>query len=345
MKDEAASLPELLASLERQTRLPDEIVVVDGGSRDETVAILTAWAERLPMRVIEAPGTSIAQGRNLAIEACTGEIVAVTDGGVVLEPDWLERLVAPFEGDPAPDVVGGFFVADPRSVVELALAVTTLPDAHDIDPGRFLPSSRSVAFRRSLFEAGLRYPEWLDFCEDVVFDLRLVRAGARFRFEPHAIVRYRPRPSLRAFAVQYFRYARGDGKAGLFAARHAVRYATYLGFVPLVVLVRRWWLVALAALGALAYLRRPYQRLWRRRRAYPKSWVIGAAGLIPLVRLVGDVAKQVGYPVGLFWRWRRYGIRRTWRSIPEAVPSPFADWRGGTLRPTASPGGETPAGG
>ena len=343
MKNEAPSLPDLLASLARQTRQPDEIVVVDGGSQDGTVALLECWRDRLPLRIIVMPGATIAEGRNRAIAEARGEIVAVTDGGVVLEPDWLERLVAPFEGDEAPDVVSGFFVADPRSPVELALAVTTLPDAGEIDPARFLPSSRSVAFRRSLFLAGLRYPEWLDYCEDVVFDLRLQRAGARFRFEPRAIVRYRPRPTLTAFALQYFRYARGDGKAGLFAARHAVRFATYCVFLPLVVWLRRWWLFMLAGLGADAYLRRPYRRLWRRRADFPLGWTARAAVLIPLVRLIGDGAKLAGYPVGLLWRARRYGLRRTWRSIPERVPLPPAVRTGRTPQPTASRDGGTPA--
>lgn len=342
VKNEAASLPELLASVEQQTRRPDEIVVVDGGSQDETVALLERWQDRLPLRIIVLPGATIAEGRNRAVAEATGEIVAVTDGGVILERDWLERLVAPFETAQPPDVVSGFFVADPRTPVELALAVTTLPDVDEVVPARFLPSSRSVAFRRSLFLAGLRYPEWLDYCEDVVFDLRLQRAGARFAFEPGAIVRYRPRRSLGAFALQYFRYARGDGKAGLFAARHAVRYATYLGFLPLVIWLRRWWLFLLAGIGALAYLRRPYRRLWRRRSAFPRRWLAQAALLIPLVRLVGDVAKQAGYPIGLAWRAGRYGLRRTWRSIPEHVPPPPAVRGGRTRLPTTSPADGTP---
>ncbi len=320
VKDEAESLPGLLASIAAQTWLPDEVIVVDGGSRDQTVAILQEWIARLPLTVVELPGASIAQGRNAALERARGELVAVTDGGVILEPDWLQRLVEPFLVDEReqPDVVSGFFRAAPHTLFELALGVTTLPDVEEIRPARFLPSSRSVAFRRSWFQAGIRYPEWLDYCEDVVFDLRLRRAGARFCFRPQAVVWFRPRHSLREFWRQYYRYARGDGKAGLFTGRHLIRYATYLGLIPAVLLTRDRWLALVAGLGALAYLRRPLWRLWQRREVDPKRLVV-AALLVPLIRLVGDLAKMAGYPAGVAWRVRRYGPRRTWRSIPEPV--------------------------
>lgn len=344
IKNEAVTLPDLLASLEQQTRKPDEIIVVDGGSHDGSVALLRTWQTRLPLRIWERPGASIAEGRNFALAQANGDIVAVTDGGVVLSPDWLERVTSPFLGADAPDVVSGFFEADPRSPLELALSVTTLPLVDEIDPRRFLPSSRSVAFRRSLFLAGLRYPSWLDYGEDVVFDLRLRRVGARFRFEPAACVRYRPRQSLRAFFWQYFHYARGDGKAGLFPARHLIRYTTYLVFLPLMLTFRRWWF-ALGVAGAAAYFRKPYRRLWQCRHRYPRSWVLRAFLLIPLVRFVGDVAKQLGYPFGLIWRWRRYGPRRTWRSIPEPMQVPFQAAGEGTRLPINQPVDGSPEGG
>ena len=324
VKDEAESLPSLLSSIAAQRMPPDEIVVVDGGSRDRTVEILREWATRLPLRILELPGSSIARGRNTALQHARGALVAVTDGGVVLAPDWLERLIAPFlalEVRAQPDVVSGFFRAAPQTLFEFALGVTTLPDADEIQPARFLPSSRSVALRRSWFVAGIRYPEWLDYCEDVVFDLRLRRAGARFQFCPDAVVWFRPRPSVRAFWDQYYRYARGDGKAGLFTSRHLIRYATYLIFIPLVLVTRNHGLMLAAGVGALTYLCRPIRRLWRRRSEVGVRQVMVAVVLIPLLRLVGDLAKMAGYPVGVAWRVRRYGVRSTWRTIPELISS------------------------
>lgn len=323
VKDEAASVEALLESIADQVLAPDEIILVDGGSSDGTLEIVKAWTHRLNLTLLAAPGANISTGRNLALAHASGEIVAVTDGGVRLDPCWLERLTAPFTKESAeqPDVVGGFFRADPRTLFEWTLGATTLPDAAEIDASRFLPSSRSVAFRRSWYRAGIQYPEWLDYCEDLILDLRLRRAGARFRFQPSAFVWFRPRSTPKAFWRQYYHYARGDGKAGLFARRHALRYLAYGVVAPWVLLRRDPRLVALTAVGGALYLRCPWIRLWRRRQELGAKRLALALGLTPALRILGDAAKMAGYPVGLAWRIRLSGLRRTWRDIPEARAS------------------------
>ena len=310
--DEGESLAAALDSLAAQTRQPDEVVICDGGSRDGTLAALRAYAAggRLPLRVLEAPGANISQGRNTAIRAAHGEVIAVTDAGVRLEPDWLKRLIAPFEvpGDGARvQAVAGFFASDPQTVFEIALGATTLPEAGEINPRTYLPSSRSVAFRREVWEAAGGYPEWLDYCEDVVFDLAVRRRFGPFVFQPAALVHFRPRSSLRAFLRQYYRYARGDGKAGLFPRQHAIRYFAYLVAAPLLAyaaLSVSPWLWGLGALAGLAYVRRPLQRAWPRLGALPWADRLRVLAYIPLIRIAGDLAKMLGYPAGVLWRLR-----------------------------------------
>lgn len=318
--NEISNVDDWLTSLISQTLRPDEIVIVDGGSTDGTVDAVkrVRAASSVPIVLLEAPGANISKGRNLAIERATGTLIAVTDAGTRAEPRWLESLISPFISGDA-DVAAGFFVPGLASRWERALAAATLPDASDIAPDRFQPSSRSLAFSRRWFDAGLRYPEWLDYCEDLVWDLAMRRAGARFVFAPQAVVTFAVRPSPRSFIIQYARYARGDGKAGLFARRHAIRYATYAGL--LIVLRRhRASELALTVLLGAAYVRRAMGRLWHRdrrsRMATHES--LAAIPLVVALRAAGDLAKMAGYPAGLVWRWRRFGTigwRSSWQRI------------------------------
>jgi len=312
--NESSSLPRLLDSLAVQTRLPDEVVICDGGSTDSTLPLLEAES-RLPLRVLRRPGCNISQGRNAAIEAATGEVIAVTDAGVCLNPQWLEKIVVPFE-DTATQVVAGFFRPDPQTVFEVAMGATVLPELREIDPTHFFPSSRSVAFLKSAWAAVGGYPEWLDYCEDLIFDFRLRKRFGPFVLAPEALVYFRPRSGLRAFFVQYYRYARGDGKADLWRRRHAIRYLTYLVAVPLIaatgtVVGPWWWALYLVGIPGMFWVGwRRLARMWENLSPAQK-WQ--AALWVPVIRVTGDVAKMIGYPVGVWWRWRHRAQVPDWR--------------------------------
>ncbi|MDE2930553.1 MAG: glycosyltransferase [Chloroflexota bacterium] len=330
VRNEEEALPALLTPLEKQIRPPDEIVIADGGSSDGTVPLLRAFAadqqrsvipaQSLPRTrygvstrygagiqprvvLLELPEANIAEGRNAAIGAATGDIIAVTDAGVSLPRYWLAELVRPLEDRPEVDMVSGYSRPDPHTRFEELLAAATLPLVSEVREASYLASSRSVAFRRELWEKAGGYPEWLDYCEDVVFDLECKKVGARVVFQPAASVRFRPRPHLWAFFLQYYRYARGDGKANLWPERHVLRYTAYtLGTVllwrgkqnPL------WWVML--SLAAVAASRKPLLRVLTEPAPRDKKSLIASLSSILFIRVVGDIAKMLGYPVGVWWR-------------------------------------------
>jgi len=302
--NEARSLPMLLDSIAAQTRQPDEVIICDGGSSDNTIDLLRS-EKRFPLRVIERPGNNISQGRNAAINEASGEVIASTDAGVRLDPQWLEKLVAQ-DAFAHHHVVAGFFLPDVHTPFEIAMGATVLPQLEDVQPEKFLPSSRSAAFTKEAWQAVSGYPEWLDYCEDLVFDFALLEKYQPFAFAPEAIAHFRPRGSLKSFFKQYYLYARGDGKANLWRKRHLIRYGTYLIGIPAIALLSAIspWCLLLYAIGAVLYLKRPYQRLTPSLRSLNRSGQLRAIGWVPIIRVAGDIAKMIGYPIGIAWRIR-----------------------------------------
>ncbi len=306
VKNEGDALRPLLDSLTCQTIIPDEIIIADGGSTDNTLAILAEYQKYLPLKIIDASGSNISAGRNQAIAAASSTIIAATDAGVVLTPIWLETITRPLRAGEA-QVCSGWFEADPYTDFEVVMGATVLPTLDDIDPATFLPSSRSVAFCKSIWEASGGYPEWLDYSEDLVYDLAMQAQSQPFAFAPRAIAYFRPRGNMRSFAQQYYLYARGDGKADLWRKRHAIRYLVYFIGLPILIfgMVRNnllcWMLLIL---GGFAYCKRPFTRFYEVTTGWPALARLYGFSLVPLIRFVGDVAKMLGYPVGLFWRWQ-----------------------------------------
>jgi glycosyltransferase involved in cell wall biosynthesis len=302
VKNEASNIAALLDSMLGQSRPPDEIVINDNWSTDDTAAIVQGYVDAgQPIRLIIG-GHNIPSGRNNAIRHAAGPLIASCDAGLVLPPNWLAELIAPLEADEA-DVASGFYVPAPESLWEFALGATNYPDVSEVDPEQFLPAGQSVAFTKAAWEAAGGYPEWAATCEDLIFDLELTRRGYRFRFVPGAAVRFRPRTTVAGYARQYYSYARGDGIARLWPRRHAMRYAFYLGLFGIALHARRRPWLRLLGLPAMGWhIQAPVRRVWRRSRRMPIVRRVIALLLVPVIRLVGDAAKMVGYPVGIALR-------------------------------------------
>jgi glycosyltransferase involved in cell wall biosynthesis len=292
VKDCAGGVEAFLASLAAQTRAPDQVVIVDGGSSDDTAE---RFAEAEGIELIVEPGANIARGRNVAIAAAAHDLIAVTDADCILTPTWLERIVEPVEA--GADVSMGFYEPIVETFLDGCLAAMNLPiDASEIDPATFNPSGRSVAFRRDAIEIVGGYPEWLAIGEDMWVDLRWRERGLDMRFAPEAVVRWRLRPDLGSTWRQYVRYARGDGQAGMHPDRHGARFAAYAGLGVAFASLRTWPKIVAVA-GGVAYARTPVRRAWRRFDTLGEKALATAA--VPALMAFTDAAKMAGYVAGL----------------------------------------------
>ena len=302
--NEAKNIHKLVLSLKSQTVLPDEVVVVDAGSSDATVASLKSGISHPNLNIIVENGVGRSAGRNLAIKSSSSDIIVACDAGTALSLNFVEALSKPLISDPKIDVVCGFFKPDVSNFFEQCLASATIPILEEIEEDRFLPSSRSVAFRKTAWEKVGGYPEWLPICEDLIFDLKLKKAGYKFKFEPNVIAFWKPRESVRSFFKQYFLYAKGDGHAKLWAIRHLIRYSAYItGFLILYLSfsVSFLWLLPFFA-AQLGYFSKFFYRYLGHFEHQDEFAIIKAVPLISFLVVVGDIAKMIGYPIGIYDR-------------------------------------------
>lgn len=229
LKDEKANVVEWFEDLVAQTRHPDEVVIVDAGSQDGTLELLQQIAEESPLslRVLTHPGVNIAAGRNLGIREARGPVVAVTDFGCRLRPDWLHELLRPFAVEPQTQVVAGWYEAQTRTGRPVRYG--GWPLLEDIDPQGFLPSSRSVAFTREAWESAGGYPEWLTLTgEDTLFAIELKRLCSHWAFAPEAIVTWHAPQGWPAYWRKTYTWALGDGESGVHAHCYALSLLRFL---------------------------------------------------------------------------------------------------------------------
>lgn len=255
MRDEAGSLPALVESIRAQARAPDEVLLVDGGSTDGTPALAARLCGADPrFRVVEAGEATPGRGRNVGIEAAAHEWVALTDCGIVLEPQWLAELEAAAHAAPAAGVVWGSYEPALRSFLDSCAALAYVAPRRATPAGAVRgPSVASCLLRREAWAAAGGFPD-LRAAEDLVFMERLDAAGVVAAWAPGAVAWWSLPPSLAATFRRFRSYSRHNVLAGRQAYWHRGLARIYLaaGVVAAAALVVDRRLAALLGAGATA---------------------------------------------------------------------------------------------
>jgi glycosyltransferase involved in cell wall biosynthesis len=105
-------LRELLEALTRQARLPDEVLVVDNDSQDQTPDVVRQFATQLPITYLHERERGAGAARNRGIREAAGDVLAFTDDDCIPDRQWLHFIELSFLRDPSIGMVAGKVTPD-----------------------------------------------------------------------------------------------------------------------------------------------------------------------------------------------------------------------------------------
>jgi len=190
-----------------QTCLPNEVIVVDGSSSDQTEEMV----RRYPVKLVREPGLGYGYARNLGLANSMGEIVLFTDSDCYAEKDWIERLIGNFDDPEVGGVTGALRLWNTRHGIARFLACVG---------GRMEPPKKSavsvcptmnLAIRRKIVDEVGGFDETLVRGEDTDFTYQVTRKH-RIVYEPRAIVHFQGSPNLKIASTKCARHFVGMGQ-------------------------------------------------------------------------------------------------------------------------------------
>lgn len=201
----AQTIQACLEAVLHQERLPEQILVVDDGSTDATIAI----AKKYPVKIIGHPeNRGLAAARNTAIQSTDFEFVASLDSDCKPDKGWLACLVKNLHS-PATAGAGGRVEEDNVFSVFDAWRSIHMQQhwgAKNKTNPPFLFGSNTLFRREALIKAGSYNESYGNNFEDVDISNRLRKIGYNLIYEPRAVTVHLKKDDLFSLLNNFWRW-------------------------------------------------------------------------------------------------------------------------------------------
>jgi GT2 family glycosyltransferase len=197
------------ALINNQNRIPDEIIIVNGGGENDCQKILEKWQKEFPaINIIQTKNKNLAASRNVGLAYCSGDLILQTDDDARPFPNWIEEMVTAHKNNPDYGVIGGRVIDASRGNFLSKIAdITTFPNHNSTQKVRSVPGVNS-SYKKEVIESVGEYDETLFRGEDVDYNWRAIKNGWKVVYIPEIKVYHVHRPTWNGLLKQHYMYGR-----------------------------------------------------------------------------------------------------------------------------------------
>ncbi|MDH4123936.1 MAG: glycosyltransferase [Thermoplasmata archaeon] len=193
--NEERNISDLMDSIVTQEQ-PLEVIVIDAGSCDRTVAYVKEYAEKYDfIRLFHHPGTR-GESTNFGLQQVTGDIICFIGGDCIANPFWLQEMRRSLE---TADIVAGKTINIGYHAFEDLGRVELFRKGFDISY-----PSHDIGFKRKVIEDVKGFDPWFITAEDIDLNLRAVDLGNSIAYNDRMIIYHRTRGTFFGFVKQAF---------------------------------------------------------------------------------------------------------------------------------------------
>jgi len=239
VRNEGESIYRFLCKIKDQTLKPEEVIVVENSSTDNTLSeiqrFIKDYGKEVNIKLIVSKEKGLARDRNIGIKEATNEILILLDAGLEFGNDLFEMLLATFSEFPSADLITGIY----ETTNENKWGKNFVWDWQNIDYSNYIPSSRCLLVKKSKVLSMGGYPEFLPYTgEDTLFAIRYRKISNLWIINKRIKVLWHAPTNKKEAVKKAFLYGWGDGLIGLGEFRYYKELSKWLKSGGL----KKWWI-------------------------------------------------------------------------------------------------------
>ena len=197
--------------IHKQNRKPNEIVVVNGGGRNNCQSVLKKWKKKYPfIKIIETKNINLSTSRNIGLPYCNGDLILQTDDDARPFPDWIEKIIKNHLVFKKAGVIGGEIIDNDGTTFLSKIAdIVTFPKYDKICSVRSVPGVNSSYKKEVINQIG-QYDQSLFRGEDVDYNWRVKEKGWHVLYVPEIKVRHIHRSTWKNLILQHYMYGKAN---------------------------------------------------------------------------------------------------------------------------------------